>query len=186
MRPFAFMDRRVRGFRVVEVGGLAVLLVLILAVYLAKTGAGAKRADIDHVQTQIDDEQSQIRILRAEVATLEQPERLEALSAKYLGLAPVSERREITAAALADVAQATGVDQHGAPVTSDPLTQAGSPDLLPGEAPTTSASASAGPKPAAASAPAPVTVAQAQAAPSPNASGPMLDDAGAALARDGR
>ena len=32
MKLFGFFDRRVRGFRVVEVGALGVLLVLILAV----------------------------------------------------------------------------------------------------------------------------------------------------------
>ena len=89
MRPLAFFDRRVRGFRVVELGGAAVLLVLILVVYLAKTGAGGKREDIDRVQAQIDAEQTNIRLLKAEVATLEQPERLEALSARFLNLQPI-------------------------------------------------------------------------------------------------
>ena len=135
MRPFAFFDRRVRGFRVVELGALGVLLVLILTVYLAKTGAGGKRADIDHIQGQIFDEQTQIRMLRAEVATLEQPERLEALSARYLGLEPVSARREVTPQALEDVARVTVADHKTSLVTSDPLTTPGSPDLIKPDAP---------------------------------------------------
>jgi cell division protein FtsL len=114
---------------VVEVGGLAVLLVLILAVYLAKTGAGGKRADIDHVQQQITDEQTQIRMLRAEVATLEQPERLEALSTRYLGLEPIPARHEVTAAALEDVARVATVDHKTTAAPGDPLIQPGSPDL---------------------------------------------------------
>lgn len=146
MRPFGIFERRVRGFRVVEIGALAVLMVLILTVYLAKTGAGGKSADIDHVQSQIDDEQSQIRLLRAEVATLEQPERLEALSDRYLGLVPISARREITAAALGDVARVASTDQKPIAGAADPLTQPGSPDLTPGMKAVAAAPAPAAPK----------------------------------------
>jgi cell division protein FtsL len=135
MNPFGFFDRRVRGFRVVEVGALGVLLVLILAVYLAKTGAGGKRADIDRIQAQIFDEQTQIRLLRAEVATLEQPQRLEALATRYLGLQPISVRREVTPEALQDVAQVAVVNSKTVVVPNDPLTQKGSPDLPAADAP---------------------------------------------------
>jgi cell division protein FtsL len=156
MRLFGFFDRRVRGFRIVEVGALGVLLVLILAVYLAKTGAGDKRADIERVQDQIADEQSQIRILRAEVATLEQPERLEALSARYLGLAPISARREVTPEGLRDVAQVAVIDHKTTLVSADPLTATGSPDAV------SSAANGAAPSPAAPAAPSP-TAAPAEA-----------------------
>jgi len=79
MNPFSLLDRRYRGFRVIEIGGLGVLLVLALVVYLAKTHAGGERADIDRIQAQIDDEQARVTLLKAEVAKLEQPERLETL-----------------------------------------------------------------------------------------------------------
>jgi cell division protein FtsL len=131
LNPFGLFERRVRGFRVVELGGLAVLLALILAVYLAKTGAGGKRADIERVQEQIVEEQTQIRMLRAEVATLERPERLAALATRYLGLEPVSARHEITAEALEDVAHSPAPDQKVIAGGSDPLIQPGSPDLPP-------------------------------------------------------
>jgi cell division protein FtsL len=104
MRPFAVFDRRIRGFRIVELGAAGFLLILVLVVYLAKTGAGDKREDIERAQQQIDDEQSQIRLLRAEVATLEQPERLETLSAQYLNLQPIPAQHEVTPGALADLA----------------------------------------------------------------------------------
>jgi cell division protein FtsL len=139
MRPFGFFDHRFRGFRVVELGGLVVLLILILTVYLAKTGAGGKRADIDRIQAQIFDEQTQIRMLRAEVATLEQPQRLEALSSRYLGLQPISARREVTPEGLQDVARVAVVDHKPSLVANDPLTQVGSPDLLPGQTGATAA-----------------------------------------------
>lgn len=104
MRPFALMDRRVRGFRVVEIGAVCILMVLILVVYLAKTHAGGEGADIDRVQTQIEDQQNRIRLLRAEVASLEQPERLEALSGRYLHLQPIPAAHEVAPESLAAIA----------------------------------------------------------------------------------
>jgi cell division protein FtsL len=96
-------DRRVRGFRVVELGALAVLLALVLAVYLSKSGANGERADIDHTQEQIDNEKIRIRLLQAEVANLERPERLEALATQYLGMQPISIKHEIAPDALPDL-----------------------------------------------------------------------------------
>jgi len=87
--------RRVRGFRVVEVAGLAVLLVLMLVVYLAKTFAGSERTEIARVERQISDEKVRVRLLRAEVAHLEQPERIERLSRQFLGMEPVTAKREV-------------------------------------------------------------------------------------------
>jgi cell division protein FtsL len=165
MNPFGFFDRRVRGFRIVEVGALGVLLVLILTVYLAKTGAGGKRADIDRIQGQITDEQIQIRMLRAEVATLEQPSRLEALAA-YLQLGPISARREITVAALPDVAHVAVVDHKTALIVSDPLTAVGSPDVTKGPAPVAPAAGAVVPA-ATPAVPAPAAVASLPAATKP-------------------
>jgi len=88
-------QRRIRGFRVVEVTGLAVLLVLMLVVYLAKTFAGTERTEIARVERQISDERVRVRLLRAEVAHLEQPERIERLSRQYLGMQPVTAKREV-------------------------------------------------------------------------------------------
>ena len=165
MNPFGFFDRRVRGFRIVEVGALGVLLVLILTVYLAKTGAGGKRADIDRIQGQISDEQTQIRMLRAEVATLEQPSRLEALAA-YLQLGPISARREITVAALPDVARVAVVDHKTTLIVSDPLTAVGSPDINQGPAPVPPAAGAVVPA-ATPAAPAPVAATPQPAATKP-------------------
>ena len=107
MKRPGFFDRRVRGFRIVELGAMVVLAALVVVVYLAKDGAGDKRADIDRVQQQIVAEQEQIRLLKAEVAHQEQPERLEALAGQYLGLQPVAAKHEVEAAELADVARVT-------------------------------------------------------------------------------
>jgi hypothetical protein len=76
----------------------------VLAVYLSKAGAGGERADIDDVQQKIVTEQLRIRLLKAEVANLEQPERLKSLSAQYLGLQSVPAKHEVPADALPDIA----------------------------------------------------------------------------------
>jgi hypothetical protein len=88
-----WLNRRVRGFRLVDLVALGLLTVLILGVYLAKTMAGGERSRIAAVERQIGEEKARVRLLQAEVSHLEQPARLERLSETYLGLAPVSERR---------------------------------------------------------------------------------------------
>ncbi len=88
-------NARVRGFRVVEIGALSILLCLVVALYLSKTGAGRERSEIARVEQAIVSEQAQIRLLQAEVAHLESPERLEQLAVQHLGLAAVPADREI-------------------------------------------------------------------------------------------
>ena len=155
MNPLGIFDRRFRGFRVVEIAGLGILLALALIVYMAKTHAGGERADITRIQQQIAGEHERIALLRAEVAELERPERLGAL-AHYLGLAPVPASHEIDPDALASVA-------HAAPPTpkADPQ----------GAAPANSAAPAAPPAP----------VAVAKATPHPPKTPPDTD-AGDALA----
>jgi cell division protein FtsL len=100
----SIFDRRVRGFRVVEMVCLALLLTLVLGVYMAKTFAGRERTQIASVEEQIADEKARVRLLKAEVAYLEQPRRIEQL-AQQLQLAPISPEHETTEDALIDVAR---------------------------------------------------------------------------------
>ena len=102
----SLLDRRVRGFRLVDLVAAALLVMLILGVYLAKTMAGRERAEIASVERQIGEEKARIRLLQAEVAHLEEPARLEHLSEAYLGMAPVSIKRDLSPDALNDVARA--------------------------------------------------------------------------------
>lgn len=99
------LDRRVRGFRLVDLIAAALLVALVLGVYLAKTMAGRERAEIARVERQIGEETARIRLLQAEVAHLEEPARLEHLSVAYLGLAPVSIKRDVGPSDLADIAR---------------------------------------------------------------------------------
>jgi cell division protein FtsL len=127
MRGPGFFDRRIRGFRIVELGAMAVLVVLVLVVYLFKDGAGDKRADIDRVQEQIVAEQEQIRLLKAEVAHQEQPERLETLAGQYLNLAPVNAKHEVDAAALPDIARVEAQTVKSAPAATPASAPAAAP-----------------------------------------------------------
>lgn len=105
MNGFAgFLGRSLRGVRLVEFGGLLVLLVMATGVYLAKAAAGRERADITQVQGQIEDEQKRLRLLRAEVAHLEEPGRLARLSAQ-IGLGPTVVRRQGSADELDQIAR---------------------------------------------------------------------------------
>jgi hypothetical protein len=101
----AIFNRRIRGFRVVHVGALACLSLLILCVYLTKASAGREAAAIATINKQIADEQRQVRLLKAELAHLEQPERLEDLSNRYLALGPIPAQRETMPDGLAEVAR---------------------------------------------------------------------------------
>ncbi|WP_165189322.1 cell division protein FtsL [Caulobacter soli] len=125
----SIFDRRVRGFRVVELVCLIILLVLVLGVYMAKTFAGRERAQIASVEQQIVDEKVRVRLLKAEVAYLEQPRRIEQL-AQQLQLTPIRPEHETTEDALIDVAR------H-APVAHAPAspTAAANNDVAAGEAP---------------------------------------------------
>ncbi len=104
MSAARFLRRTLRGARLVELGALTVMLALAMAVYLVKARAGRETGDITTVESQITDEQRRVRLLQAEVAHLEQPERLQHLS-EALGLGPTSDKREVTLDRLPDVAR---------------------------------------------------------------------------------
>ena len=87
-------DRRVRGFRLIELIGFASVIALILSVYLFKGMAGAEGAQITDATRQISEEQHKVRALKAELARLESPDRLERLSTQYLGMQAVSNKQE--------------------------------------------------------------------------------------------
>lgn len=106
----ALFNRRFRGFRVIELGALGCLAVLVLCVYLTKAAAGRESAAIAGINKEIGAEARRVRLLRAEIAHLEQPERIEALSSRYLELGPVPAKRETAPEALAEVARQVEVE----------------------------------------------------------------------------
>ena len=102
MNPFT---RRIRGFKVIDLTLLTLLVSVIVGVYLAKTFAGRERADLAKIERRIDGEKARIRLLQAEVAHLEQPGRIERLSTSYLGLKPVSVKNEASLDQLGELAR---------------------------------------------------------------------------------
>lgn len=104
MTPARLFNLRYRGFRVVDIASLAVLSTLVLGVYGFKALAGREGARIADIEQQISEEQHGVRLLKAELAHLEQPTRLVRLSTDYLGLGPVSAKRESPADGLTQLA----------------------------------------------------------------------------------
>lgn len=108
---------RTRGFRTINVLLASVLLVLAVGVNLAKTFAGKERNVIGATEREIRKENDQIRVLQAEVAHLEQPERLERLSRAFLAMAPVNVKQETTVEDLyAASRRRPGVQPPAAPI----------------------------------------------------------------------
>jgi hypothetical protein len=128
MTSVGLFDRRIRGFRVVEVAGMGVLLTLVTSVYLAKTFAGRERQEISRIEQEIVDEGVRKRLLEAEVAHLEQPRRIEQL-AQMMQLKPIAPDHEITEDALIDVARRRELPR--APISAAPV----APESLATDAP---------------------------------------------------
>ncbi len=97
--------RRMFGFRIIEMAAFACVVALAFGVYLAKTDAGRERSRIAMVERQIIEEQRKLKLLRAEVAHLEQPERLGALSTAHLGLKAQDGTREARVETLPEIAR---------------------------------------------------------------------------------
>lgn len=113
-------SRKIRGFRLVDVVAAGLLAAIILSVYLAKTIAGGERTEIAMVEKQIEAEHDRIRLLQAEVAHLEQPGRIEQLSADHLGMAPITAKNEITAETLGDIMLAAQLKAAAAKRAAEP------------------------------------------------------------------
>jgi hypothetical protein len=109
---FSVIGRSLRGLRLVEAFALLMLLVMVLGNYLAKASAGRERGDITAVESQINDEQRSLRLLDAEVAHLEQPARMERLSA-IAGLGPTGVKHEGTLDQLPEIARAGALPDKG-------------------------------------------------------------------------
>ncbi len=105
MGVFSIFTRRVRGVRVVDLAATMVLLVLAVSSYAFKTMAEAQGAGAADIQTQIDKEQRRVRLLKAEIAHLESPGRIETL-ASQVGMVAVDPHHEIEEGDLARIAVA--------------------------------------------------------------------------------
>lgn len=121
-------DWKVRGVRWVEIIGVALVAVMIVSVYAAKAAAARESARIAELERDIRENGQRVRLLRAEVARLEQPARLESLS-RQIGLAPVDVRRQAEEAQLPDLKPAPAAKTATvAPAAAQP---AAAPEAVP-------------------------------------------------------
>ena len=130
-----FFSRRVRGFRLLDLIGLSLLVMIIVGVYLAKTMAGSERSEIAKIERQIGAEKARIRLLQAEVAHLERPGRIERLSVSYLQMEPVPANREATAEQLAVLASSGPAPKAAAVSSVATMVNNGAAKMLPGVPP---------------------------------------------------
>lgn len=121
----SLLDRKVRGFKLVDVVALGLLAALVLGVYLAKTIAGRERAEIARIERQIAAERGRIRLLEAEVTHLEQPARIGQLSQAYLGMVPATAENEARPEELDEIAQKAAKARPKAPPAAAPVQEAG-------------------------------------------------------------
>ena len=104
--PLAFLfEKRIRGFRVIEIAAFLCLTALVLGVYFSKAHEGHETAEIGDVDQQIAETQRRVRLLDAELAHLEAPARIEQLSQQYLGLAPIPAKHETPDTGLMEIAR---------------------------------------------------------------------------------
>ena len=95
-------DWKVRGVRWIEIIGVALVAIMIVSVYAAKAAAARESSRIAQLEQDIRENGQRVRLLRAEVARLEQPARLEALS-RQIGMAPADVHRQAKEAQLTEL-----------------------------------------------------------------------------------
>lgn len=95
----ALLNWKIHGIRWIDILCGVLVAVLLLSVYVAKAAADKENRRIVELESQIAENRQRVRLLRAEIARLEQPGRLETLS-RSVGLEPVDAHRQATEAQL--------------------------------------------------------------------------------------
>jgi len=117
---------KIRGVRWVEIIGVMLVAAMVFSVYVAKAAAARESARITDLERQITDNGQRVRLLRAEVARLEQPGRLEALS-RSAGLGPVDVHRQATEESLPTLRAVPAPLPAPAPAAASITAPAGTP-----------------------------------------------------------
>jgi cell division protein FtsL len=76
--------------RLFNIGAALLALLLAIGLYRAKTEADSARARVRQLESEVAAAQAELKILSAEVAVLESPERVEKLAREKLGLKPAA------------------------------------------------------------------------------------------------
>jgi hypothetical protein len=101
------------------------LLALMFGLYLAKNQATATGDAVEALRIQVAQDRQAIAMLRAELAFLEDPRRIEAAASGALGLAPIATDKRITLAELPAVLEAASPPP--APVAEGAIADAAAP-----------------------------------------------------------
>ncbi len=115
MRMSAVLGARIRGFRVVNVFGFALLIVLAVGGYAFKAIASDQDARVQVLDDQIGQEQKRIRMLKLEIAELGAEPRVKARAVELLRLGPMDPRHDISADALPAIVAAERAAQPQQP-----------------------------------------------------------------------
>ena len=121
MKVPAMLRARIRGFRVVNVVGFALLIGLAVGGYALKAVASAQDAKVQALDDQIVQEQKRIRMLKLEVAELGAAPRIKARAAQFLTVAPMDPRHDITAEALPAIVAAERASAPPPPAVVAPV-----------------------------------------------------------------
>jgi hypothetical protein len=128
-------DWKVRGVRWIEIIGVVLVAIMIVSVYAAKAAAARESSRIAQLEQDIRENGQRVRLLRAEVARLEQPARLETLS-RQIGLAPVevarqADENQLTALKPAPSQPAVAPTTAAAPAAASPVADDAAPASAP-------------------------------------------------------
>jgi cell division protein FtsL len=85
-----------------RVAAIALIVVLVVGLYKAKTDAARTSAHVRELEAAVETEEARVRALRGEVARLESPERVERLARERLGVEPGSEANPLPERAIAE------------------------------------------------------------------------------------
>lgn len=116
-------DWKLHGVRVVEIFAGVVACALIFSVYVTKVAADRENRQIAALEAEIADDADRVRLLRAEIARLERPDRLEDLS-RRAGLQPVAVDRRATVGQIEALAPAPEPKPAAAPAVDAAATPA--------------------------------------------------------------
>lgn len=129
-------EQRVRGVRLVELVGIVLCLAMMFGLGWIKMREDADVKRLEALKREIAAETDQVQTLRAAVAHLEQPKRIEALASVYLGMKPVDSRHEANLDSLVEISRGQGAGTRGVerpaspvpPMPQAPLPAAASPE----------------------------------------------------------
>lgn len=122
-------EKRYYNVRLVNIIAAGVLAAVALGLYMAKIKAAEARETITVLRAKLLEDRRATSVLRAEIAHLEEPDRLKYLAQTYLGLTPREARQEPGADKLVEtIEKAQGVEKKPEAVSPPPVQVASEPE----------------------------------------------------------